>query len=78
MRQSQCEKILEYMKTRGAISQAEAVEHFHCYRLGARIFDLKKRGIPIKTDIISGKTKDGSPYSFARYSFISEEANNGA
>lgn len=65
---SQSNKILEYMKTHGSITQAEAVSAFHCYRLGARIFELKERGIPIKRSIETGNRSDGSHYSFARYS----------
>lgn len=65
---TQCEKIFQYMERNGSITQAEAVDHFHCYRLGARIFDLKARGIPIKTETVTGKREDGSAYSFARYS----------
>lgn len=45
---SQRNKILEYMKIHGSITQAEAVSELHCYRLGARIFELKERGVPIK------------------------------
>lgn len=69
---TQCEKILQYMEHNGSIAQAEAVDHFHCYRLGARIFDLKAQGIPIKTETVTGKREDGTPYSFARYSIIKE------
>lgn len=52
---TQCEKILQYMERNGSITQAEAVERFHCYRLGARIFDLKSKGFPIKTETVTGK-----------------------
>lgn len=72
---TQCEKSLQHMQQHGSITPAEAVDKFHCYRLGARIFDLKKRGTPIKTEIVSGKTKDGAPYSFAKYSLLKEYEN---
>lgn len=69
---TQCEKILQYMELNGSITQAEAVDRSHCYRLGARVFDLKAQGIPIKTETVYGKRADGTAYSFARYSLIKE------
>lgn len=69
---TQCEKILQYMERNGSITQAEAVERFHCYRLGARIFDLKSKGFPIKTETVTGKRGDGTAYSFAKYSLQKE------
>ena len=38
---SQKSKILDYMLDNGSITQKEAVEHFGCYRLSARIKDLR-------------------------------------
>lgn len=73
---TRCEKILQYMEKHGSITQAEAVDKFHCYRLGARIFDLKVQGIPIKTETATGKREDSTPYSFARYSIIKEDDTN--
>lgn len=70
---TQCKKILQYMEKHGSITQAEAVSEFHCYRLGARVFDLKAQGIPIKTETVTGKREDGAKYLFARYSLIKED-----
>lgn len=47
---SQCQEILLYMRSHGSISQVEAVSVFGCYRLSARIFDLKKQGHNIICD----------------------------
>lgn len=44
---SQCDKILEYMETYGSITQREAVRKLNCYRLSARIYDLRARGYEI-------------------------------
>ena len=38
---SQKSMILDYMTEHGSITQAEAVEHFKCYRLSARIKELR-------------------------------------
>lgn len=61
---SQCDQILQFMKTHGGITQAEAVAHIKCYRLAARIADLKKRGHLIITEMTDG---------YATYSLIEEE-----
>jgi hypothetical protein len=50
-RQSQCDQILEYMKSGNKITPLEAEIYFGSLRLGARIWDLKhKRGIPVKDE----------------------------
>lgn len=65
---SQCEQVLHYMEIHGSITQAEAVSRLNCYRLGARIFELKERGFPIKKEMESKRRADGTACSFARYS----------
>lgn len=67
---SQCADILRYMEETGGITQAEAIAEFGCYRLSARISDLKKRGIPIAAKPITKLNRYGKPVSFARYSII--------
>ncbi len=41
---TQCDKILCYMLRGFAITPLEALRMFGCFRLAARIFDLKDRG----------------------------------
>lgn len=43
-----------------------------CYRLGARIWDLKAQGVPIKSETVTGKNRYGERTCFARYSIIKE------
>ena len=52
----------------GSITQAEAVTEYGCYRLGARIWDLKAQGVPIKSETVTGRNRYGERTSFARYS----------
>lgn len=52
--------------------QAEAVTEYGCYRLGARIWDLKAQGVPIKSETVTGKNRYGERTCFARYSIIKE------
>ena len=65
---TQCERILRHMQDYGSITQAEAVTKYGCYRLGARIWDLKARGVPIKSETVTGKNRYGERMCFARYS----------
>lgn len=64
---SQEDMILEYMETNRGITQAEAIEKFGCYRLGARIFDLKERGVQIDTMMEDGVNRFGVKTRYARY-----------
>jgi hypothetical protein len=41
---TQSQEILEYLKTGKWLSPIEALEKFGSFRLGARIFDLRKEG----------------------------------
>ena len=65
---TQCERILRHLQDYGSITQAEAVTEYGCYRLGARIWDLKAKGVPIKSETVTGKNRYGERTCFARYS----------
>ena len=69
---TQCERILRHLQDYGSITQAEAVAEYGCYRLGARIWDLKAQGIPIKSETVTGKNRYGERTSFSRYSLAGE------
>ena len=60
-------QILEYLKTHRGISQAEAIDAFGCYRLGARIYDLKDRGYKVDVIMEDGVNRFGRPTRYARY-----------
>lgn len=49
---SQCHEILEHLMTRGSITPMEAVKDYNCYRLSARIADLREKGVEIETEKI--------------------------
>lgn len=70
---TQCERILRHLQDYGSITQAEAVTEYSCYRLGARIWDLKAQGVPIKSETVTGKNRYGERTSFARYSIAKGE-----
>lgn len=66
---TQCDKILKFMKDNNGITPRDAM-CFGCYRLGARIFDLKKAGHAISTTIITVTNRDGTRSNVARYTLV--------
>lgn len=52
---SQCDRILAHLQKGRKLTALEALARFDCFRLSARISDLKERGYPIKTDMITLK-----------------------
>ena len=46
---SQSERILDYMATGKGITPLTALKRFGCFRLGARVWDLKRAGHRIET-----------------------------
>jgi hypothetical protein len=59
---SQTENLLRYMKSR-PIDPATAVQVFRCYRLAARILELRDRGYNIITTMKKANGKVFAEYS---------------
>lgn len=56
--ESQSKQILNHLLTGKSLTPITALIRFNCLRLGARIYDLRKIGHPIKTELINvGKKK---------------------
>jgi hypothetical protein len=65
---SQNKEIKNWLETGNSITPIEALNLFGCFRLGARIHDLKNKfGLDIKTEIVEQNKK-----RFAKYSLILE------
>lgn len=67
MKTTQCQRILRYMNDYGSITAAEALKEFGCFRLAARIKDLKDDGYVISKSMESGRNRYDEPVSYARY-----------
>ena len=52
---SQNEKIADYLKSGKSINPMIALHKFHCFRLAARISDLREDGYNISTEMTKGK-----------------------
>lgn len=70
---TQTQMILRYMQENGAITAWEAVKEIGCFRLAARVKDLKNAGYPITKAMETTRNRYGKKVSFARYS-LSENA----
>ena len=50
---SQTDLILEWMKEGNSITPLEALNRFKCFRLGARIADIKKKGYIVYSEFVT-------------------------
>ena len=64
---SQCKMILVYLKEKGSITAKDARQLCQCERLAARINDLRRKGIPIRTETKTYRNKHGYPVRYAVY-----------
>lgn len=69
--QTQNKEILAYLKEGNSLTPIEALNKFSTLRLGARIFELKKDGHNIKTEMI----KLANNKRVAKYSYITAESS---
>ena len=53
---SQEQKILQHLKSGNPITPMDALKLFDCFRLGARIYNLKKKGYRINTHTLTTKS----------------------
>lgn len=63
--ESQCDQILSYLQAGNTITPIGALQHFGCFRLSARIHDLREQGHDISMDMIAANGK-----RFARYKLL--------
>lgn len=64
---SQGDAILKYLMAGNTITSLEALKFFGCFRLGARIWDLKKAGYEIDMELIdAGNGKHVAAYRLAQ------------
>lgn len=64
---TQNEAVLRHLLDNGNITSLEAMNKYGIMRLGARVYDLKKQGYPIKTYLRVGKSRNGESMVYAEY-----------
>jgi hypothetical protein len=71
---TQTERIVDYMEQFGSITQLEAIADLGVMRLASRISDLKRLGVPIKSETVAVKNRFGEDCYIKRYSLVKEES----
>ena len=64
---TQCAQIRAHLESGRGITQADAIDLYGCFRLGARIHDLRQEGLDIVTTTRTAKNRYGKRVSFAEY-----------
>ena len=62
VKESQCKRIATYLKGGGILTPMDALDMFGCFRLSARIADIRKMGYNVKTRIVSSNRKNYAEY----------------
>ena len=71
---TQVEKITEFITAHGSITARDAYK-LGIMRLASRISDMRRAGIPIRSEEIKVKNRDGSFSYIAKYSFLEVKKN---
>ena len=69
---TQNQRILDYIDQFGAITQYDAFIDLGIMRLASRISDLRKRGYPIKSEMVGVKNRFGEDCRVKRYTIEKE------
>lgn len=63
---TQNERILNHLKAHGSITPLEALDRYGCFRLAARIGELRSKGHGIDTDTVRRNGKHFAVYRLAK------------
>lgn len=64
---TQNEKVIRHIDTFGSITPLEALSEYGIMHLASRISDLKKEGVEIAVEMVTGKNRFGEATRYARY-----------
>ena len=64
---NQNQQILNHLKEHGSITPMDALTLYGCFRLGARVYDLKTQGHDIRCTIECHRNSNGQVKRYARY-----------
>lgn len=63
-------RLLEYLKENKTITSLDATLKLHNTRVGATVFNLRKKGYNIATEITKGVNAYGDKVEYATYRFL--------
>lgn len=71
---SQRDDIIRHLMTEGSITAWEAIKEYGSTRLSAIIYELRKKGWRIESEMVTTKNRYGNPVTFVSYHFKSTPA----
>ena len=71
MKLRQWERVLKYLDDFGSITPLQAIADIGVMRLGARIYDLRKKWYAIIRETVKSRNRYGEPVRYARYRIAS-------
>lgn len=69
MKRTHEQRVLAWLRKHGSITPMQALREIGTMRLGARIYDLRRAGVPITKSLVTVRTRDGSA-RVARYTLV--------
>lgn len=76
MKTNQKQRIINYIRQFGSITDLEASKELGIQQFGARIFDLKKEGYEFTTEWESCKNRFGEKVEYKRYFLVDMTSEN--
>ena len=76
MKTTQKQRIINYIREFGSITDLEASKELGIQQFGARIFDLKKDGYEFKTEWENSTNRVGERKDYKRYYLVDMTARN--
>ena len=67
---TQEEQILKHLQIIGSLTPLEALNLYGCFRLGARIWELRNQGHDIKMELVQHGKKHYAKYTLAQFSTV--------
>ncbi len=72
MKLTQEQMVEQHLKDYGTITTWEAFQDYGITRLSAKIYNLRKSGLNIKSELMTKRNRYGSSVNFAKYVLESE------
>ena len=73
MKTTQTDRVLDYLKRHGTITDTEARGELGVARLASRIDELRKGGWDIQTEMVQGQNRWGDKVRYGEYTLICDE-----
>lgn len=64
---SQATEIIDFIREHGSITTKQATDLLGCYRLPARVHEMRSFGIPVEKEMVSVLNRKGETCRVARY-----------